>query len=68
MFMTFLEVKHGLLGIVIIAVGVLALLIAISGVHLLGREIGRSLRRDARMPSRLRKPRAKERVYAGAGD
>lgn len=70
MFITFVEIKHGMLAMALIALGVLALLLLISGVHLLAREIARSLkrRRARRASPQPRQHLADERLYAGAGD
>jgi UPF0716 family protein affecting phage T7 exclusion len=69
MFMTFVEIKHGLLAMVGLGAGLFVLLMLISGVHLLLRETGRGIRR--RMHARAtssRKQAAKDRLYVGAGD
>lgn len=70
MFMTFVEIKYGMLAMAIIGIGVLALLLLISGVHLLAREIGRSLnrRRARRTAPQPRQRLSDERLYAGARD
>ncbi|HEY1961101.1 MAG TPA: hypothetical protein VGG69_01685 [Rhizomicrobium sp.] len=55
----------------IIAIGLLALLMLISGVHLFAREIGHSAkrrRRSRRAGATAHKGHDREQLYAGAGD
>jgi hypothetical protein len=71
MFMTYVEVKYGLLAIVLIGAGLFAMVMLISGAPLLVREIGRTIKRWRIRRAAAVRPaeRANQnRLYSGAGD
>jgi hypothetical protein len=71
MFITYVEVKLGLLAMATIGAGLLALVMLVSGAHLLMREIGRSVRRrrERRAAAPLSRKREEQpRLCAAAGD
>jgi hypothetical protein len=69
--MTYVEIKYGLLAVVLSGLGLLGLVMLISGAHLLVREVARSAKRwrTRRFKVSFYQKRAKqEQLYAGAGD
>ena len=68
MFITYVEIKYGLLAMLLISAGLFSLVILVSGAHLLMREIVRSLKRNRARATSAHKPPEQHRQYVGAAD